>query len=479
MHLHQFLYLFLVDIAQLNCGRDYRSYVASEPGYGAAQLNAYITAFNDSRDGKITHQLLKKINFEAMAFDETVGRGGYKKNCNNFCIAPELMSGPTRSYGVLTYSADLKGIGEFIRYWILNNPESIHSLSFGGRAETDAVPIYIIKHSAEQPEKLCWIKLYNGRETRLFLDFESSMHQVGLLYNDFAYQMIIDSGFNIEDGDLADTVHHQMDRIINEFEADMRNAVTNEDKLVCIVKHVQHIAQLHPFTDGNIRTCSILLNKLLRDYGMPLTLLLDPNRLDCCSVSSVVHMVKLGQIYYQQLLNCAEGNLIFKTDERLSKLKEIICAPQRLFDIQDEQLLADFIRFVVKGAPLMLSAAGDNPHHLFFESISANTRELAEQLRAVINDNPQFALIQQAFDEGKSGLGFRRACALGTYEMVERILSFKDKIALDLNEPSTNGNTGLDWLAYNKNCDAEDKARIETLLLNHGCRKKAESYAMY
>ena len=83
-----------------------------------------------------------------------------------------------------------------------------------------------------------------------------------------------------------------------------------DDKLRIIVKHVQRIFQLQPFSGENhgVRnTCSILLNKLLRDHGFPISLLMNSYRFGCCSISELVKMVKQGQQHFQQLMEHTQG----------------------------------------------------------------------------------------------------------------------------------------------------------------------------
>ena len=80
-------------------------------------------------------------------------------------------------------------------------------------------------------------------------------------------------------------------------------ASNEEEKITGFADLVQQIDQLHPFSDANIRTCYILLNKLLFDHKMPLCILVNPNRLDCCDLEEVVRSIREGQKIFQQWLN--------------------------------------------------------------------------------------------------------------------------------------------------------------------------------
>ena len=56
-----FVYLFFTDIAQL-VFKTYPQYETKEPGFAIPFLHAYIAAFQEKSTGKISHEILKKIN---------------------------------------------------------------------------------------------------------------------------------------------------------------------------------------------------------------------------------------------------------------------------------------------------------------------------------------------------------------------------------------------------------------------------------
>lgn len=68
-----------------------------------------------------------------------------------------------------------------------------------------------------------------------------------------------------------------------------------EEKIKLIAQTCQTLDQLHLFTDGNIRTIYLLLNKLLMENGLLPTTLEDPNIIDCFSVDEITAKIIAGQ----------------------------------------------------------------------------------------------------------------------------------------------------------------------------------------
>ena len=104
--------------------------------------------------------------------------------------------------------------------------------------------------------------------------------------------------------------------------------------MTVIVSHVQRISQLHPFKDGNTRVCYILLNRLLKEENLNLSLLFNPNRFDCFSIKENVAFVKQGQDYCSRLLLNSQTS-IFEDDFYLSSalkagLKKVKIEPTSL-----------------------------------------------------------------------------------------------------------------------------------------------------
>lgn len=91
-------------------------------------------------------------------------------------------------------------------------------------------------------------------------------------------------------------VRTKVDVLFGRYHAEIAAADTEDAKLTAIVRCVQDLEQVHPFTDGNIRTMVFLLgNKLLMQNGMPPAIYADPNVFDAFSEKELVAIVKQGQ----------------------------------------------------------------------------------------------------------------------------------------------------------------------------------------
>lgn len=79
-------------------------------------------------------------------------------------------------------------------------------------------------------------------------------------------------------------------------------AKSDDEKLTVIATHIQMIEQLHPFPDANLRTCVVLLQRLLIQNGFLPTMLNDPNQFDAYDVDTLVKEIKVGMDRTQQLI---------------------------------------------------------------------------------------------------------------------------------------------------------------------------------
>lgn len=82
---------------------------------------------------------------------------------------------------------------------------------------------------------------------------------------------------------------------IAEYQASLKKATTEDEKLSTIINFIQSLEQLHPFSDGNCRTLiMLLLNRELILNGFPRVMLTDPNRFDLYSVEELKKEIKEG-----------------------------------------------------------------------------------------------------------------------------------------------------------------------------------------
>jgi ankyrin repeat protein len=69
--------------------------------------------------------------------------------------------------------------------------------------------------------------------------------------------------------------------------------------------------------------------------------------------------------------------------------------------------------------------------------------------------------------EKKYALTLRRASDEGSYLLVDLLLRWKDKLGINMNEPSANGNTALEWAERSQHAD---KTKIIECLISHGVK---------
>jgi hypothetical protein len=406
-----------------------------------------------------------------MAFLPKSTSGRYKTENNYFPVNPQRINNGQEYQSIPSYSVDIVGIREFLLHWFSNNEEPVHMLSFTARDEKlfATKTMFVILKDVSKESSFLWKIMTNYQRTHLTLDLEDTITKMIPLMEDYHYNFRITSMFGISKKDeVSAKTHEKMTLIINDFQKAIIRAHSNDEKITAIVTHVQHIAQLHPFKDGNIRSCYVLINKLLRDYDLPLTILSNPNRLDCCSVATNVAMVKLGQIFYKQLLQHKQGSLLFKMPEETPE--EIIINPQPLADI-DSQLVESFINNVLKNEP-MKSFSNLLTDENFFSNQENILTTMRDQLNALIDGDKRYASIINAFNEGKYNLALRKACFGGSFEIIMFFLDAYDTLTIDHREPSSNNKTAVDWLLENKQITQNNRLTINDkfIALNSRCQ---------
>jgi Fic family protein len=113
-------------------------------------------------------------------------------------------------------------------------------------------------------------------------------------------QQIVEKHHN--NSSIRTLIKNRLDKICDEYNKEINDATNTNDKISIICKTIQRIEQLHPFKDGNMRTCYILLNRLLHEEEMPFTLLINPNRFDGFTLNELTSFVIEGQSRYLKLI---------------------------------------------------------------------------------------------------------------------------------------------------------------------------------
>ena len=464
-NLIDFIYLFLTDLVRIPLTHDYKSYTVSEPGYGACMLRAYIAAFNSPGTGQMSESLIKSIHKEAMSFMLDSNPGQYRNNHNHLTVYPYNMykANVLEAYNPI-YGLTKEGLKDFIHYWF--NPMS------------DPVQYIVCEKKVDSivTEGYFFCADRNGVKVHTFnangciiapqrLNFEQAEKRIFELASQFEFTCVINPFYNEPQEKVQELTAKHMKKIINEFNTEIMNAHNSDEKITIIAKHIQRIDQLHPFLDGNIRTCYILLNKLLRDHGLSLSLLMNPNRLDVCSLDQVVEMIKQGQMYYQQVIQHSEGLIHISAEKEWNKQVQLFtCLPQKLFDI-DKQLVNDFIACVIEEKPKLQNTVADNPFIFLSSPKNGLSANLLQELSLIINIKDKLhnqlvtAINNQQFDTV-----LRQVCANYTIDVIETVLKHQDKLSFNPLKKSSNGKNAFNWLEGNKHLDNGEKESVKSTL---------------
>lgn len=434
--MRNFLYLLIMDPVAV-ATKTYAEYERHEPGFGRPFIEAYLAAFQAAKTGRMSHLLIKSIHAAATRHLPGAQSGRYKTESGRFIIY-----GQRSDRGRNTrYSATRQGIIDFIQYWMIQNPKPVHSLSF----ENEKTASGVVLHHNHKHDALIWTVSVAGKRSDEFFNLEKKLPQIDDLCRKFDFTCHINTMItNVEAQKIQAIVARKMEAIFDEYHAEVSAAASDDEKITIITKHVQRIEQLHPFADGNIRTCVILLNKLLHDHNIPLSLLLNPNKLDACDLSELVRMVKEGQRIFAELLAHEDpSEFIIHTAEDMPELQHIRCLPH---DLGYPELLEPLLTlFVSPELVVVASAARDS---FFFDANAVIKDQLFRILRTSLDKNQsgKCDIIRQAIQEAKYGVALRNACVFSELEIVHDLLCCSADLGLDVNEASSNGKTALDWL---------------------------------
>jgi len=473
-----FVYLFITDLVRIPGGHDYKVYADKEPRYGECWLRAYITAFSSKKDGLMSEALLKAIHEEAMAFNPYATPGKYKQDYNKITLFPSKSRVNNRDCINTSYAVTSEGLEELFNDWMRHQSGSIH---YGVAFETHTLQLpvkaYIYRTMSDYPDSIVRSKLDNNSEmVHHAISYDDAIKEMKILAEDYRYTCEINPMIDINDlNELAELTVTKMQEIIAEFNEKIVKAISPDEKIRLIAKYAKWIDQLHPFSDGNIRTLYILINKLLRDHDLSLTLMINPNRLDAFSTDEIVIMIKQGQIHYQQLLQHIEGNIVLKSEhEMISHTQSITCKPQCVYDI-DKAVVEQFIDCVIRGNLENSYVVTNNINALFAGKSSQSTMKISNMILDQFHDsnlrmdmnaasNKDFIA---AIKSEKFNLALRVACYQQKAVIIFTLLSFNSSIGFDPLEISlSTKRNAFDWMDMNKQLNVNDKETIKKYLLS-------------
>lgn len=423
-HIYPFLYLFTMDINRIPF-QTYEKYENFEPGFSGPFISAYIEAFNEPVNARLSHSLFKKINQTAMSHKQ--GKyGQYRKIPGHFMISFEKYD----KFNNAAYTATIEGLQTFISHWI-DQVKSPHMLAIQPKKNPDKDTFALVS----EDNKTFWCLASRDSVRKEVFNPEVHNPLIRNLTANFDYEfyvntMVFAPGIVV---DFQEKITQMMQQIFDDFYQEMSGVVSSEEKITLIAKHIQRITQLHPFEDGNIRTCYIIMNKLLLDHGLSLSILFNPNKLDACALPDLVKMIKEGQAIYQQLVNHhMPDNFEIKTDESIAILQNIACPP---YDFKQKELLKSFCETIIK----------------------------REQTRGLSQGTAQ----RFFSSNGDFSCTLRNSCNRRELLIIKELLNAGQK--MDLNQQSSNGNTALDWLDKSTvSVDPGLLIEVRALLVAHG-----------
>jgi len=453
--LYPYLYLFITDISQLPIKKNFSNYEKNEPGYAIPFLEAYQYAFQHSKDQVISPELFKFVNAIATSHLDLAQPGEYRNESGNFPIFSEtqVSEEEKKRFFNMSYTMTAEGLHEFIEYWLFTQEtEQYHVISFIPN-NPSKYSAFLLKYSPKN-NMLIWLERTPQKEQKVEqFNMATYFPIIEKLIKNTEYTCFID--VMPESSNPALDTKLQMERITGSYNHQIQAAKNNPDKLKAIATFIQRVEQLHPFLDGNIRTCYIILNKLLRDNKLPLSVLYNPNLFDCGDHASVIKMIKEGQKVYCQLLkNDNPDHLLLDASPTpwIKKYPHIYCKASH--DI-NEEVLKCFAEIVL-----------NIPCEQTLNKQQIIARKLTMELLPLfaINHSGICLDIRKALEENKLSLALRKSCANGEYQIANKLLDYQGLLEIEIDECSSNGKNALAWLQSSANKSQSKEELIERLV---------------
>ena len=244
-------------------------YEKMEPGSVQAMLNGF------------------KYMFEN--FDLSDGlTGNYLRNLHRVCMFNVTTTNPKTSPGDLRYlnsgmpffkkTTTYEHLEEVIELRKYDDTIAFNTKDFAKRAEQ--LNIEELYKYLQKEEKLNYRPWYPN----LTIDMHRALNQEKSLSEFYEVKSYVQRKFALK-----------IDQIVIEFNNTILTAKSDDEKILIISKIVRDLELLHPFPDGNCRTfANVLLNHLLMFYGLPPSILVNPNLDGECSYSQFAGIIKTG-----------------------------------------------------------------------------------------------------------------------------------------------------------------------------------------
>jgi hypothetical protein len=138
--------------------------------------------------------------------------------------------------------------------------------------------------------------------------------------------------------------------------------------------------------------------------------------------------------------------------------------PQKLHDIS-KLVVEDFIACVIERKPKQVNTLKNNPYS--FLPAAKHTDKFIQGLSELIdfNDEKNKPLIT-ALEKKQYNLALRQICATCNVAVIEKFLTYQNRLSLNPLEQSSSGKTAIDWLDVNKHLDTSTKELMKDILLS-------------
>lgn len=298
--------LFLYDLARL-MPDDPIKYETKEPGYKDALISAYLYAFMQPLEEGVNENFLKGIHTKAIRHPfHTPGK--YKTTPNRYPIKCLEQYSPEVSVTIPNMTKN--GFWQFVNTWFINQEKPIHFIHIKNAHTPLQDPNGIYLYPCDTSGELgLFVKVLGDSKVIHSFNFSESPRDVidlidqAITVNTKVIVNTLPSFIlaHITTESIHERVEWHFKNICSRYNLKIKVATNPDEVLLATIECAQLIAQLHGFLDGNTRVAYITLNRLLHKEKQLLTLLSDPNRLDCFALEELLPMVKEGQRTYSKV----------------------------------------------------------------------------------------------------------------------------------------------------------------------------------
>lgn len=282
-------------------------------------IRAFKYAFDLEK--RLAQRLLCDINQLAIGEEETNKNKTVRvvyRNCS--------VKFPLIAISDFNYNMTPEGLIELINAWLVNSPrpkDYIHFRTLGAKENAFDIFIRPLLIQGNPPNKIkleirTLDKEGYKKSSKYINDQSSILATAKNLAKDskkrLCYYYPVNKAFFEGEGKkslkIQTNISGKIAALKKNYDEDIKVAASEDEKLKLIVGLVQKVLQLQPYKFANSLTVQILLNRLLHENKMPMSIMINISRLRGCSLDQVVKDVKSGQKVFLDLM-CGSNELNF------------------------------------------------------------------------------------------------------------------------------------------------------------------------